>query len=123
MRTIIALLLLKFALSLSQLSKNYEAFNSSCINQTYLISDISNTTILVTLPTFYQAILEVDLRHLESITFLDGVVLTLQIHNTDLDSIYAEAIPLSISSKTYSIFSANNLILSSYFTISGNSTH
>ena len=74
------------------------------------------------LPTFFRATLVVDLRHIKSEDTLKGVELKVVINNTKIGKQYTQPIPLRLASKTFNLYAANDLILNSYFTITGDSS-
>jgi hypothetical protein len=58
-----------------------------------------------------------DLRHLSSSLDLTGVTLSLTITNQDTSTSYTEAIALNISTNSYSLYAAKDILLSGYYTI------
>jgi hypothetical protein len=89
------------------------------VNASYLISNSSPYQLAV--PPFSSVAIQVDLRHLVLLHDLKEIVLTLDIYNTDTQTNYSEVLSLSISTNPYSLYAANNIILSAYFTITDES--
>lgn len=58
-----------------------------------------------------------DLRHLSSSLDLAGVTLSLTITNQDTSTSYTETIALNISTNSYSLYAAKDILLSGYYTI------
>lgn len=111
-KSLVFLLIIPLALTVSA---TYEAFNISCLNSSYIVSN--TTPIKLAIPPYSLINLQADLRHLDSAADLDGVTLTIRISNVDTDNDYTETLALNVTTNAYSLYAANNIILSADYTI------
>ena len=87
----------------------------SCINSSYLASN--STPISISLPTYSYVDVQVDLRHLNSSSDLQDVILYLQIHNLEKGLNYTEQLSMNVSALAYSLYAGSNIVLSAYYSI------
>ena len=89
------------------------------MNSSYLLSN--STPYQLTVPPLSYVDIQIDLRHLQSLSDLSGVLCYLNIVNVDTSTSSSLVLNLDISTNAYRLYAASNIILSAGFKITDSS--